>query len=467
MDQSRAPMTDRLLGRGPSATIGDDRGRERVRRILLSALVAMVSRAGTLLVLLVTIPMAHDVLGPERFGIWMVLSSLTAISTFADFGIGNGVLTLTAQGHGNDSPETIRRAVTVGLATLGAVALAIVALLLVLHTFVNWGAVFGVQTPAARSQSAPAVLAFGICFALALPTSIVGRVQAGLQSGYLFDLWNGAGSMAAFAGVMIAIAWEASLPTMLLALFGLPAIAQALNSLWFFTRRSDVRPGRKFWHGDTARQMVRLGSMFFVLQLIAVVAFRLDLIIVTRFFGIVAAGQYAVYERLFLMLGMVMALALNPLWPAYAEALQRQDSAWIKRVFQLSIIAVPALTTIAAAVVVVVSPYVGQEWFDVAPVPLALLLGLALWRVLENTGMSVAMFLNGMGLLSLQIASAVALVVLATGMKFALAPRFGPSIIPWATSLVYALVSLAPLLIVIKRRLFGSEHWQPEAGAKG
>ena len=430
-----------------------DRGRERVRRIALSALVALVSRVGTLLVLLVTVPMARDTLGPDRFGMWMALSSLIAVSAFADFGIGNGVLSLTARGHGDKRPETIRRAATSGVVILSGLALAGVVLLAAGYRLVDWAALFRVADPRAVSESASAVLVFGTCFALGLPASVVGRVQAGLQSGYLNDIWSGIGSIAAFAGVVAAITLHAGLPVMLAALVGLPALAQTANSIWFFARSPAIRPSPSHWHGETSRQILRLGSRFFVLQLIAVITFRLDVVIVARLFGATIAGEYAVYERLFVMVGMLAAFVINPLWPAYTEALRRRDMAWIRNAFRLSVILVPLLTAVAVLCIVLLAPYVGEVWLHTPAVALALLLGLAAWRILENTGMSLAMILNGLGMLKVQIVSASALLFIATSLKLILAPRMGTSVIPWSTSVVYCLVTLGPLIFLINRRL--------------
>src|SRR5438552_374368 len=71
--------------------------KERYRRIALTSATSILSKGVSLLTMLISVPLTVNYLGAERFGLWMTVSSLVTFLAFADFGIGNGLLTGIAQ----------------------------------------------------------------------------------------------------------------------------------------------------------------------------------------------------------------------------------------------------------------------------------------------------------------------------------------------------------------------------------
>ena len=78
------------------------RSKERLRRAALTTLAAGVAKAIGLLASLISVPLTYRYLGPERYGIWMVLISIIAAMSFADLGIGNGLMNAVSEAYGKD-----------------------------------------------------------------------------------------------------------------------------------------------------------------------------------------------------------------------------------------------------------------------------------------------------------------------------------------------------------------------------
>ena len=101
-------------------TNADDRARERHVRVALGASASLLAKVVSVGTVLISVPLTLHYLGPERYGMWMTMSSLVAIFSFADLGIGNGVLNAVAAAHGRDDRATIRGYVSSGFfRTLG------------------------------------------------------------------------------------------------------------------------------------------------------------------------------------------------------------------------------------------------------------------------------------------------------------------------------------------------------------
>src|SRR5262245_42123374 len=106
----------------------EGRARERQRRIALSALASALAKAISVSTALISVPLTLTYLGAERYGMWMTMSSLVAMLSFADLGIGNGLLASVASAHGRNDRDEIQSYVSSAYLVLSAIAIAIVGL---------------------------------------------------------------------------------------------------------------------------------------------------------------------------------------------------------------------------------------------------------------------------------------------------------------------------------------------------
>ena len=442
-----------LLPAADKISTPEARARERHRRAAMTAIAAAFAKFVSVGTALISIPLTLHYLGAERYGMWMVMSSLVAVLSFADLGLGNGVLNAVASAYGRDDRLAIQAYVSSGFFALILVAGVIVALFVFAYPFVPWYRLFNVESPLARLESGPALAVFVACFALAVPIGIVQRVQMGLQQGFMASLWQGGGSLLGLVGIIAAIHLEAGLPWLVLAFAGAPLTAGLLNSLFFFGRlRPDIAPRWRTVSRDAITQIARTGLLFFVLQVVVAVAYASDNLIIAQIIGAPAVAQYAVPERMFSLVTMILAMALSPLWPAYGEANSRGDSTWVRRTLKHSLIVSMCTATVLATILVLAGPRLIQLWVGhtINP-PFMLLAAFGIWKVIEAGGNATAMFLNGINAMRVQIILAVVMAVSAFSLKLFLIPRVGIAGAVWATVIAYIICMALPLAVYIPR----------------
>ena len=90
----------------------DGRSKERYRRVVLTAGSSFVSKGVTILTGLISVPLTVHYLGAERYGLWMTISSTIAFLTFADLGLGNGLLNAVSKANGLDDQADATTAVS-------------------------------------------------------------------------------------------------------------------------------------------------------------------------------------------------------------------------------------------------------------------------------------------------------------------------------------------------------------------
>jgi len=437
------------------SAVAVERDADRNRRAALSGVTAAAARVVQMGASLLTVPIALRYLGNERFGLWMTISSLLAVAGFADFGLGNGLLNAVAKAHGKDDIEGIKSALSSAFAALSAVSGVLLVLFFTAYRFVPWADFFRVTSEAARLDAGPTLIVFTVCFALNLPAGVVQRTQMGLQEAFLTNVWQLAGSVLGLAGLVLGIWLRAGLPTLILAVAGAPLAASALNGLYFFgVRRPDLRPRLNLVSIKTIRQIMSIGVLFFALQVVVSVAYSADGVVVARAVGAVNVPEYVIPQRMFSLITMMIAMFVTPLWPAYAEAISRGDTVWVRRTLYRSMSLVLVVSGATAAVLLLASRGLIHWWAGptIDP-PMLLLVGLAIWTVMDSCGNTLAVFLNGCGFLQFQIVVAAVFGVSCITAKVYLARRFGSVGLPWATILTWGLLAFTPLAFYARRKL--------------
>lgn len=456
----RATLLERLPLRAHDRTTADGRARERQRRAMLASGAAAMAKAVRVLTTLASVPLAISYLGTERYGLWLTISSVAAFLTFADLGLGNGLLNAVADAEGREDHAGAARAVSSAFFMLLVVAVVGTIAGIVAYPLVSWGRVFNVTSTLARAEAGPAVAVFVACFLVSMPLGIVERVQLGLQKGFANSLWEGLGSVIGLAGVVTAIQLRMSLPWLVFAMAGGPVLALVLNFwLLFWRQRPSLRPNLGRYSSDAAGRMLRLGALFLVLQMVSAAAFFSDNLVAAHVLGAASVTQYAVPRRLFDAVAMIVAMYVTPLWPAYGEAIARGDVAWVRHTLVRSTSRMTLFALACGVVLVAVGRPILHLWAGplVTP-PLSLLMGFAVWTVLSSAGSAVAAFLNGAGRLRFQVVTAVAMGVAALTLKIVLARSAGLPGIIWGTVAAYAACTAIPMARYIPRLMARLGH---------
>jgi O-antigen/teichoic acid export membrane protein len=413
--------------------------------------VAATARVVQISTSLVTVPLTLKYLGNERFGLWMTISSVLAMAAFADFGVGNGVLSAVAKAYGKDDVAAIRRAVSSGFAMLNTIALLLLLFFFLLYPWVSWPGFFRVYSPLARSEAGPTLAVFVVCFALNISMDVVQRVQLGLQQGYRYGMWQCAGSMMGFAGVLCGIWLKVSLPLLVAAVAGAPIVATAINCAHYFGFvRPDLRPGWGEVSRDALSQILRLGGLFFVLQVVVAISYSADNLIIARTLGAVNVPEYSIPQRMFALIAMLSGMFVAPLWPAYGEAISRGDMLWVRRTLRKSLLTVLSLGSVASFLLLIFSRQLIALWVGGRVHPsFVLLLGFAVWTVVNCCGDALGAFLNGATAIRVQVLIAAISGMACLSTKIVCVHHFGISSMPWATTTAFLAFGAIPYLLMI------------------
>lgn len=428
----------------------------RLLRVIATAGASYLGRFGMGIAVLVTLPMARRTLDPELFGVWMMFSALMGFMAFADLGIGNGVLNKTTQAKASGSAAELRRVLVSGYACTSLIGAAVYMLwLLFTQLSTTPTVVAGVIKDANRAEVLQALHVFAAVLAINIPASMIQRVQLGMQQGY----WNGIAQFANAVLVLIAVPLTlrqgGGLPALVLATLGVQAAVNVANTVIWLSR-SDLLGGG--WSGalhvGTMGGLLRTGSLFFILQMAAAFAFQSDSIVITQTLGQQAYGDFAVVQRLFLFISMILNAAMVGLWPAFGDAIARDNTGWAVRVLQRTMVAAALVALAGTALLSAVMPWLMANWLKVSWTPSWMLLAvLSAWTIVDAVSAPTAAYMNGANILRLQVIFAIVMAAAAFGIKWILTPSYGAAGSVLATLVAYSAVSI-PGQIYIFMRIF-------------
>ena len=440
--RARAPQIDR---QAPTEQTNPHKAEARRRTIVRTALSGVLTKVAAFLPTLGIAPLAVQHLGTERFGVLMTVLSLVAFLSIADMGIGGSLVTSISRAVGAGNNRRVRLLQANGLAAVMVISLLVGVAAAVLALSNVGSLVFPHSAVPVQQEATRALAIFTFLFALGLPTTLVTKIQLGLQKGHVANNWQTLAGLLNFAGGATACLLNASVPWIIAGLLTGTLSCGLANSIRQLTADSTLRPALADVRRRVLSYILRESSFYLALQLIFVATYAVDTLIVARKLGAADASSYALVERLFSVVAVAISVFTGPLWAAYGEALGSGDQAWARRCLRVSIWRVLlAGSAIAGSVLLLISPLIALFGAGELKVPIGLAVAMAVWRVVEAVGGTFSVYLMASKAIRVVLFAGVITAAASLLAKVYGVTHFGPTILPVTTSACYVFLTLVP-----------------------
>ncbi|HEY6112101.1 MAG TPA: oligosaccharide flippase family protein [Chthoniobacterales bacterium] len=437
-----------ILGRGAPRDFRE----RRSRGVFQGTASGVVWRLVAIAVSIVSVPLTIGYLGTERYGAWVTISTVLTFLGITDFGLGASLTNALGHAQAKDAREIGRRYVSSTLVTLCLIALAII---VIASAFAPTIAAFlfpHLQSPQARAEIVPAVwLALSI-FALNLPLVIVARVLAAHQKSAIANLWNIAGTLGNLIALLIVIWSRGGLPWLVAGCFGFGLLANITSAIWLFGfHKPWLRPHLRAVDPTFIKVLFSDGWKFFIISIGWMINWQTDNIVIAHFLGASYVTPYAVTFSLFGMASGLQMLAYPALWPAYTEAFAQHDYDWIRQTLR-SNFKFSFFTSLAiAAVLVIFAKDIIRLWAGAAAVPpFAVIVWMALWRLMISTMLVGSCVLNATGHLKGMTIYGTVTAFLNLILSILFAKLYGITGVAAATAIAYAVSSYVPTFVEVR-----------------
>ena len=386
-----------------------NKGHSRSANARKNILASFIIKGCNIAIGLVLVPLTIHYVNPTQYGIWLTLSSIIGWLGFFDIGLGNGLRNKFAEALAKGDHDIAKVYVSTTYAILTLIISITLLVFFCINPFLNWAKILNAPPAMARELGMLAIIVFS-SFALRFVLQLITTILTADQKPARASLFNLFGSI--FSLVVIFILTKTTSGSLLYLGLGLactPVLVFSASSLWFYSGEyKKYAPSFRRIDFRMSRDLMGLGVKFFVIQIAAIVLYETANIIISQLFGPAEVTPYNIAYKYFGIISMVFSIIMTPFWSAFTEAWHKKDMVWIqttmKRLNFLSFVAIACIFCMLAVSNFAFRIWVGKD----VTVPFSISLVLAAYFIIYVRNMIYIYFLNGIGVVKLQLYSSVA-----------------------------------------------------------
>lgn len=291
-----------------------------------SALVNMVLKPISAILSLIYTPILLQYLGNEKYGLWATILSIITWINFFDVGIGNGLRNLLSRIIAEGKKDDAKKSVATAYIMLTIIAVVLFCILLCIGFIADWSKVFSTTV-----QMRPVMIitfAF-VCinFVLALSNTLL----YSLNQSEKVSVRNCLAQLLNIIGILVIREFsDENLVAMSILFGGSSTVLYIWNSILIFRAHPFLVPTLSDFDRSKVEDICSVGIEFFIIQLMGLLLFTTDNIIITHFLGAEIATPFAITNKVFNTMYAVFAAFIVPYWSRTTVAVYENDIKWIK-----------------------------------------------------------------------------------------------------------------------------------------
>lgn len=362
-----------------------------------------------ILISFLLVPLTIGYVDKTIYGVWMTLFSVVSWFRFFDIGLDNGLRNKFAEALAKDNLLLARTYLSTTYAIMGLMALLLIGGYLALEPWLDWQRILNVPLGYEEDVRLAARVTWAL-FCANFGLKLINTVVVADQRPAVVGIINLVSSILTLVVVFILTqTTEGSLLRLAWVLSGVPLLVLMAATLWLFGRKyRKVLPSLQLVDFRHAKDLISLGSQFFVIQIIGIVLFTTDNLIISHLFSPQAVTPYAITHKYFGIVTRIFGIVALPFWSAYTDAYTQGDWAWIKRTNK-GLRKVWRSMALGSVVMLIASPLVYRIWVPEVEGNIYWLLSVLMWAyvLILSYGSIYVMFVNGIGKVRLQVVSSL------------------------------------------------------------
>ncbi len=393
------------------------------RQVARNTLAGYLGRAVYVAGWMVLAPWMLQVLGPERFGLWSLVTVVSGLYLTFDFGLQSALIRYVAEFRAvNDS---VRLRAVIGMAAaLYAGLSAVWVLVLVLGREPLLG--FFRVSAALHDEAAWALASAGVAYSAINLSMFVAALYSGIHRMDLWSLWSVLATLLQLAAVVAVLAVGGGVVGVVLA-NGAALLLSGIVGLVYLRRLApDLRLSLPPWPAGLWGRLARYSLALQVINLGLLVLFQLEKLLYGRYLGLTEVGEWELAYRLAFGAWSLPALLLPPLLSAIAHLSAAGERERLRRLTErasrvLLVVAFPLAAGLVALAPAAIAAWLGEGHALAARATVALGLALGV-NILTGVG---ATLMRGLDRAGLEAEYHLIGIVLHVGLGLWLVPRVG------------------------------------------
>lgn len=306
--------------------------------ILINAVMAFIVKGGALFVYIFIIPAYMRYFDNKIIlGVWFtILSVLSWILEF-DLGIGNGLRNRLVDTFVNKNYLKAKEYISSAYIIITLIAIGIALLGYIICPYINWNLFFNISenyisTNILLKTVRIVLLGILVQFVLRIVTSIL----YALQHSFIPNLLNLISAIMLLLYVLNSASISAEHNIVMLAYANIITVNLPLlvaTIIVFTTKLKECMPSIRLFKTQYATDVMKLGGIFFWIQIMAMILFNTNEYLITWFLSPYMVVDYQIYNKIFTLGGILVSLAMTPIWSAVTKARVENNYKWIRKLY--------------------------------------------------------------------------------------------------------------------------------------
>lgn len=335
----------------------------RNRSIRLAVITSFVSKAGTILLQAISIPIAIRVLGKAEFGLFTTVNLTLSTLSLLEVGIGPALTHGLSQALSKGDETKQRELGSTAFFLVACIALMSGLILGLVLLTVPLPVLFGADYSGREGALRPALWTGLAISMLAFCLNLTARIREGFLEVAFNNIWGAAGNVMAAITLGLGVWIFPEVWFLFLSIHGSMLVMKTFNTVTLWKKHPLMIPSIRFVRSKIAKFMFSDGIAFSACCVVpGLVEFNFFGWLIGWTSGAASVGLYGIFITLTIMqLGFVVMIS-TPTWPAVAEALARNDKAWAFNAAKRLYLYGTGFAVCSALGLVLVGPWVLPLW---------------------------------------------------------------------------------------------------------
>lgn len=303
--------------------------------VIRNTLLASGVKGISLFIALFTTPAyMHYFSNNEVLGVWFTLLSVLVWILNCDMGIGNGLRNQLVFAINERDWEKAKKYISSSYFFLFGIGMFILFLVIIMGRFVSWNSIFNISSELVDAGTMTrAVLILLISIILQFVLRLITSILYAIQEAFIPGLLNLSTNIVMLVYVLIsnAIGKNNDLVSLSYAYLAAVNIPLVIATLWvFINKMPEARPSAKYFRIDYAFSILKIGTAFLWLQIIAMVVDNTNNYLIAVFVSNSEVVEYQIYNKIFNLPMTVVMLLTTSLWSTITKAKAENDWKWIQ-----------------------------------------------------------------------------------------------------------------------------------------
>ncbi|HBG40893.1 MAG TPA: hypothetical protein DDW85_05710 [Porphyromonadaceae bacterium] len=351
------------------------------------------------------VPLLISILNKETYGIWLTITTIVGWFNFFDIGLGHGLRNKLTRSIAENNLVAAKEYISTAYISMTLLAIILLIFNVIFTPIINWGLALN-ASPQISLELRNLVFCIFVLFCLNFPLKLISSILLAFQlpafSSFITTLGQVISFLVIFTLVRLKIHTDLTSLGIIISISPL-LVYGVFTFLIFNFWYKEYKPTFRYYKKDKLSSIFSLGIKFFLIQIITIVLYQSNNIIISHTCGNEYVADFNIAYKYIGVINMLFAIIVTPFWSATTDAFAKKEYAWIKsKIRMLSKIWI--LSMISGVLLIFFAPIAYKLWLDDMVFVDYKLLSLILIYFAINIGWALfGNIINGIGAVKVQL----------------------------------------------------------------